>query len=173
MAFIISKTHQASSGLFSPAVFAKLRRPRWSPTTKSSSGSLRTDKLLHVFAEQVCLEVHGISNRALAQRGVFIRVRNDPDAKTFFAHTGDGEADSVHGDGSFEDNVTHHFRRRGDVEHVILAGAFPPPNLSDAVNVAGDEMASEFGIGAERTFQVHERAGPGELQVGAPPRFLE
>ena len=98
---------------------------------------------------------------------------NNPDAETFFLHARHREADAVHRHRAFEDNVTHHFRRRGDVEHVVLPHAFPADDFAHAVNVAGHEMPAELAVRAQRPLQVHQRTGFGKLQVGAPPRFLE
>src|SRR5581483_9901444 len=100
-------------------------------------------------------------------------MRDDPDAKTVFADAGDREAHAVDGDGTLVDDVTHDFRRRGNVEHVVLTGAFPARDAAGAVDVAGDEVSAEAAVGAERTLEVHERTGTRKLQIRPPPGFLQ
>src|ERR1039458_2486025 len=80
-------------------------------------------KPLHIFAEQIRLQINGSADLGFAQPRHVKRVRNDPDAKTFFLHGGDGETDAVHRDRAFENEITHHVRWRGNVENVIFAGA--------------------------------------------------
>src|ERR1043166_4252398 len=93
------------------------------------------EEFLDVFAEQVGFEIHRITDLALAQRRHIVSVGNDPDAETFLGDCGDGEADAVQCNRTFEHEVTHHLRGRGDFKDVIRAVAFPAADSAGAINV--------------------------------------
>src|SRR5215469_7828302 len=108
-----------------PSRSAKSLHHQWSRTrTQPLSPSLR-NKLLHVFAQQISFEVNGISNFSLSQCRDFVSVRYDPDAKALLVDARDRQADAIHRNRTLGDDITHHFGRRGDVEHVVLSRAFP------------------------------------------------
>src|SRR5579883_1420482 len=75
---------------------------------RSSILSSRSDELMDVLAEDVGLQVYRVAHRTLAQRGDFVGVRYDPDAKAFFSDRGHRQADAVHSHRTFEDEITHH-----------------------------------------------------------------
>jgi hypothetical protein len=140
---------------------------------KSASTSPIFHKLLHVFAQHIGFKIHRVADFAFAQGGDFEGVGDDPDAEAFFGHIGDGEADAVHGDGAFEDDVAQDIGGCGNVEDVVGAGAFPAGDFAEAIHVAGDEVSAEASACGEGAFEVYMRARLHELQVGAQPGFAE
>jgi len=92
-----------------------------------------SNKFLDVFAEQIGFEIHGVAHFALPQGGDFVGVGDDPDAEILFFDARHSEADAIDGDGTLRDDITHHFRRRSDVEHVILPGTFPADDFTEAI----------------------------------------
>jgi hypothetical protein len=132
-----------------------------------------SEKLFDVFTEEVGFKIHGIADLAFAKRGDFISVRDDPDAETVFLHGSDGEADAIERDRTFVDHVAHDFGRCGDIEDVIALDAFPPGDLADAIDVAGDKMAAEFAARTEGAFEIYASTNFSELEIGEAPRFLE
>src|SRR5215469_15830444 len=98
---------------FPPAASRRSLQNPWTPTTRSSSIPIRKsprpgssapaiDELADVFAKDVRLQIHGIANLSFAQRRHFVRVRNEPNAKTPFFYRCIFEADAVHRDRAFE-----------------------------------------------------------------------
>jgi hypothetical protein len=130
-------------------------------------------KFLDVFAKQVGFQVHGVAHLALAQSGDFKRVRDDPNAETFFTHGCDGQTHAIHRDRTLVNDVTQHLRRSGDFEDMIRTGFFPADDFAKPIHVAGHKMAAQLAVRPQRTLQVHQRTGPGELQVGQLPAFLQ
>src|SRR5208337_3609756 len=80
---------------------------------------------------------------------------------------------TVHRHRTFESDVTHHLRWRGDVEHAILPRALPTDDFADTVNVPSHEMSAELAGGTQWPLKIHERTDLRELQVGAPPCLLK
>jgi len=131
------------------------------------------DEALDIFAQQIGFQIHRVAHLAFAQHGNLKGMRDDPDAETFLLDGGHGQADAVHGHRSFEYEVAHDLRRRGNIENVILAYAFPAGDATDSINMAGYKMAAQFAVGAKGTFEIDEGTGLGELEIGAIPAFLE
>src|SRR5690348_3060349 len=120
-------------------LFSRIRRANWlhCPLAASKQSSLdRTSrrmtpssslgsKPLDVFAQNIRLQVHRISELAPFQSCNLQCVRDNPDAETLFANLGDSQADSIDGDGAFRDDIAHNSRRRSNLQHPVGPGCFP------------------------------------------------
>src|SRR6185369_2178410 len=73
----------------------------------------------------------------------------------------------------FENHVAHDLSRGRDIQHMILPCPLPANNLSDPIDMAGNEMPAQAAIGPEGSLQVHQRAWLCELKVGAVPGFSQ
>src|SRR5438105_11201287 len=104
----------------------------------ASSGA---EKFLDVLSQQISFEVDCISHFSLAQRGDLISMWNDPNPEIFSADARHGKADAIHRDRAFEDDITHHVWRGGNVEHMVISYSFPPLDFAQSIDVAGDEMS--------------------------------
>jgi hypothetical protein len=131
------------------------------------------DEMLDIFAQQIGFQIHCVAHLPFAQHGNIKGMGDDPDAETFLLYGGHRQADTVHCHGSFEDEVTHDLGRRGNIENVILARPFPAGDSTEGINMAGDEMATQFAVGAKGTLEIDEGTWFGELEIGAIPAFLE
>ncbi len=141
---------------------------RWAGASRTGS-----EEFFDVFAEEIGFEVDLGAGGPLAQGGDLVGVRDDPDPESARDEVGDGEADAVQGDRSFEDDIAHDVGRGGDIQEPILAGPFPAEDCAQSVDVAGHEVAAQLGRGAEGALEVDEGSDPAELEVGADPGFLE
>src|SRR3954464_7687332 len=65
------------------------------------------------------------------------------------------------------------FRRDRDRKKPICAAFLENSDLSDAINMPGDEMAVDAAVSLKRTLQVHQLATLRELQTGADPGFTK
>src|SRR5687767_10618412 len=118
-----------------------------------------------IFCEHVGFEVDERSGFAFAQGGYFVSVRNDPNAESLFGNFGDGQADAVDGDRSFENEVAHQFARRFNFEKPIGAAFFEDSNFTNAIDVAGDEVAVQAFANSERAFEINGRTDLQGLKV--------
>src|SRR2546429_7412362 len=83
-------------------VCVRLLQPRWSSRKNLRSilnrrAGRSSGKLLDVFAQQIRLQIYGITWFALAQGGDFPGVWNNPNSKASLSHLRDGETDAVDG----------------------------------------------------------------------------
>ena len=128
---------------------------------------------MDVFAENIGFQIHRVSNSAFPQGRGCIGMGNDPNPKTTFADRRDGQADPIDSDGTLEHQVPHHFRQRGNFEHMVLARLFPATDLARAVDVAGNEMPSQPRANLQRSLQIDQRTGVRMLEIGSLPGFLQ
>src|SRR5579862_6709214 len=118
--FTSIRTHRGINRRSRPTLFVKLPRLQWSPTRMPPLSPFLRNKFLDVFAQQIRFEINGVSDLPFPQRGDFVSVRNDPDAKALLVDAGDRQADAIHGNRTFEDHVAHDLGWRCNVEHVVL-----------------------------------------------------
>ncbi len=86
---------------------------------------------------------------------------------------GDGQADSIDGNGAFLNDVPHDRRRRFDVEDVVLAIALEAPHFSTSVDVTEHEVTVEPRIRAERTLEIHQGTFLHEFKICSLKSFIE
>lgn len=98
---------------------------------------------------------------------------DDPDVETTSLHFSHGQADAVDGNGSFRNQVTFASIGDFDFQHVVGSLPLPADHGSGAVDVAGDEVAAEAGIGAERPLEVDAAAGLQSQEVGGASGFFQ
>src|ERR1043166_5377877 len=100
-------------------------------------------------------------------------MRNDPGHETFRRNVRDGEADSVHGDGTFFDDVFGKLDGQFHFETPVSAGLFQADNPRAAIDVALHKMAAEPAVCEERAFEVHAITAPESSQVCALKCFFQ
>jgi hypothetical protein len=121
---------------------------------------LAIEHALDVLCEQVELEVHQIAAPSRGEIRLRSGVRNDPDRETFRQNFRDGEADPVHGDGSFTGDVPRKLRGQLDFEPKVRSRFIEHQNRRGAINVTLDKVSAEMCAGGE-----------GELEVYTAPRL--
>src|SRR5207247_7991220 len=128
---------------------------------------------LDVLAQDVCLQIHPISNFPLAQSRHFICVRDNPDLKLILLNAGDGQTDSVHSNRALQHYIAHDLRICLYPEQPILLRPLPPCDLAQAVDMTGYEVAIQPSIGTQRTLKIHERTNARVLQTRKTPSLFQ
>lgn len=96
--------------------------------------------------------------------------RNQPDLEPAVdpGGLGDGQADPVDGYVSTGEEVGHVLPRNGKPDQLVASAGPCLGNLRDEVDVAGEEMTADLGIGGGGAFQVDRPTGGDVAQVGCP-----
>src|ERR1019366_7500046 len=100
-------------------------------------------------------------------------MRNDPNAKPIAMDAGDGQADSIDGNGAFLHDVPHDRWRRFHVQHVVLALALEASDFTTPINVTEHEVAIEPRIREEWTFEIHQGTFPNKFKICPFKSFVE
>src|SRR6185369_8843128 len=105
----------------------------------------------HVAGDQVHLEIHPSARAQTPERGDFERMRDEVNLEHAALHMVHGQAHAVDADRALAGDVAGKLVRGAHLEDALLeAGHF-----SDAVDVAGDEVAAEALAHGEGFFKVH------------------
>ena len=99
------------------------------------------------------------------------QVDADGAARSLVLHAVDSQADTVHGDGAFVGQKFGHAGGRQNMQCPALADLRKVGHLANAVHMAGDEVATQAVLRAQRLFQVHGTAGA--FAAGQPGGFVE
>src|SRR5665213_1893007 len=165
----ITRTSRAGNTTSSPARWWKSGRIRVETLRRGPCSNKPFDE----FAQQVGFQIDGATHLTFVQGRDLPGVRNDPNIKTPAPHRRHRQADAVHGDGTFENDIAHEIRRSGDLHDVIRAGFFPAFDAPQPVNVAADEMSAQAVADAQGALQINACSWCDKLQISAPPAFLE
>src|SRR2546425_549577 len=104
-----------------------------------------------ILGQNVGLEIHSVTNAAVAQSGLFVGVGNNPNFKSPLPHGCDRQADSIHGNGSFNNHVAQECRSRAYLEQPVILDALEPREAAKPIDMAGDEMPAQPVPRAERS----------------------
>src|SRR2546426_7725424 len=128
-------------------------RPSWISAMASSmvANCIRLDQILHILCQNVELEVDGVARFGCFQVCIFECVRNNCDGKNIRTLQGSNcQADAVHGDRAFLDNIT---RAGFRIIHFKVPGvAFPveSADVADTIDVALQHGPAKPGIAPHR-----------------------
>ena len=121
-----------------------------------------------IFAKYVALEIDTVPKPDRSEIRMIPRIGNDLDVEPVPTQTGDREADAVHGDRSFMNDIRGEQRGKGHGEPTAVGLRANLVDGSHGIDMALHEMASQSGIGSQRPFKVHQGASPQTSQGRDP-----
>lgn len=110
---------------------------------------------------------------AVGQGGDGAGVGDDPNVEAGAMNAADGEADAIEGDATLGHDVAGQGRGDFDFEDEVGAIGFPAGDAGGGIDVTGDEVTAEAGIGAEGALEVDAGAGLEGGEVGGAAGFLQ
>ena len=100
-------------------------------------------------------------------------VRNNPNPQPIAPNRRHRQADAIHRNRTFFDNVFAKADRYRHLQHKIFSDLFPATYHTGGVYMTLHKMSIQSAIRAQRTFQIHERAGLQFAKVCAAQRFIQ
>src|SRR5439155_4428414 len=120
------------------------RRRFWVAISLKSRGALSLlGDALHVFRDDVDLDVHGISWPQRAERGALGGVGDERDLEERLPEARDGQAHAIDGDEALHDDVALEALRQREAEAPAVTVRLPRQQLRLRVYVALYEVTSE------------------------------
>src|SRR5438128_4209069 len=147
-----------------------IMRPSWISAIASSivANCIRLQQAFYVFRQDIELQVHRIVRPGSLQVRILERVRNYCDGKNIRSKkSGNGQADAVHGDRPFLNQIPLIGFR---IFHLEIPGVTLPLEaayMSQAVDVTLHDMPAKSRIRAHRPFEIHNRAFLQIAQAGS------
>ena len=117
---------------------------------------MRRRQSLDEFSDHVGFDVHRITRRECAQRGVAQRVLNHRELHhPFLRNRIHGETHAVHGDGAVRHGQRHQFCRHFNINQRGVAALRHSANGRHAIHMSLHEMSAEPIADGERAFEIH------------------
>src|SRR5215472_14328611 len=160
-------TLSADSGLLSKS----LRHQ--SLQSEPAAGCIPSHHFLHVFRDQIDLQIDRVSLVERGKIGHLDGVRNDGGCNIGAFDFGDSKADAFDRERPLENHIAGEIRRNSDVEPVIIGAGDAVKRDEDtgAIDVALDDVSAETAVGAHGEFEVDVRARRDTRERNAIPGF--
>lgn len=115
---------------------------------------------LHIFAENVALEIYPVTGFAVAKVSVPVGIRNYGDFRDTRAviPSRDGEADAVDGDRAFRNDVARKILGNFHSEPPVVTFGRQINHSADSIDVTEYEVTAKFLKRSHCSFEVYERS---------------
>lgn len=113
---------------------------------------------LYVFPKNIAFEVDEVAGNAIANVRVCVGVGDDGDFRDVILPACNGKADSIDGDGAFEDDVAREVTRHLHAIPPIVTLSGEMRDAAGTVHMAKDEVAAQFFSCGERLFEIYVSA---------------